>query len=117
MNKELMLKWAEALESGKYGQFRDGWGKQTGVYADTLNEEEENTDCYCCLNVAKIVATGTDIGDIDPMSRFSLLTAEYGLNEYQLERFVEYNDTDMLTFPQIAKHIRNMVEQERANAE
>jgi hypothetical protein len=118
LNKEMMLKWAEALESGEYEQTRGDWG-QTTTGSAVLKEGK-----FCCLNVALIVATGRDIGLCTNGSRKTIYDT-YGISMFQpdymddftrksirpdFDSFVDMNDNKGMTFPEIAAQIRKMVE-------
>lgn len=111
MNKENMLAWADALDSGKYKQITGGWG------SDIEGK-------YCCLNVALKHLTGKDAldhdmntgarvdenGDIQSES-FVQLNEIFGF-EIPRPVFYQYNDIDHLTFPEIAAKIREMVNEQ-----
>ncbi len=70
-------KWAEELESGR-------WKQAHGILSDGSGI------AYCCLGVLWYKV------QIDPF-----LLGNEGYN-----RFCEFNDTDKLSFPEIAKHVR-----------
>lgn len=98
-NKEMLLKWADALEYGKYQQHRGGWGGFRHSHG-----------ALCCLNVAIVVATGTDLdGQISSSVEGTQIVAEqFGIfsDDPREPHWVDMNDFDRLTFPQIAAKVR-----------
>ena len=121
MNKENMLQWAEALESGDYHQFQGGWG---GGGCSAL----------CCLNVALVKFADTEydlLADDEESNKilnnlfgFEDMPAEEFFTSGELSRisesdaqlegmhnhFMVCNDELRLTFPEIAAKIRKLVE-------
>lgn len=102
MNKENMIKWAEALESGQYKQHRGGWGTRTLDGSDGLG--------FCCLNVACVVLHGKTWDDLS-CDAWTGTRHALGLSEQQIEQFPCMNDVDVLSFTEIAARIRKMVEE------
>ena len=70
MNKENMIKWAEALESGKYNQC-DG----------ALRQKEDNKYRYCCLGVAEVLA-GSEFNSNNSITYFNDMGHEENEEEY-----------------------------------
>ena len=100
--KEKLLKWAEALESGKYKQNIGGWGSLA------LGK-------LCCLNVALVEFTGKEAIDdsaliVDPDQPIGVSVTSDLFDEdlVWVDQFIKWNDDDKLTFPQIAWKIREM---------
>lgn len=120
-----MLKWAEALESGKYEQTTGNWGQLT--LGDGAIDNGQNGK-FCCLNVASMIHSGLDIGEYCIMKglvqsksfNHDIAGLEVGrMLGWDEERipglnrsFVVMNDVELLTFPQIAAEIRKMVDEQ-----
>ncbi len=90
-------RWAAALRSGAYEQARYAF---------------RQPNKYCCLavlceSVGHATSDGVDLGSI---AYADLFTAAYRAVDALLSRegrdqFIQYNDTDELTFPQIAERV------------
>lgn len=127
MNKDKMIQWAEALESGEYEQIRGTWGQLTIGEDDILDNGLSGR--FCCLNVASMVHTGMDIGEYCIMKGLTksgefdhdMAGAAVGhILEWSEEKtpglnrsFVCWNDMDQFTFPQIAAEIRRMIDEQQ----
>jgi hypothetical protein len=113
--KTLLLKTADALESGKYHQERNAWGQ--GIF----NPEEYQTG-FCCLHVMAAIATGTENKPMNMGERMATVDphdVEYGgdedrfikeycgLTEDQRANLINMNDATGRTFPQIANTLRS----------
>lgn len=122
MNKDKMIQWAEALESGKYEQYQGGWGGSK--YGNK----------FCCLNVA-LVEFGEEEHENHPCPESTLesifdwtddLPASYFFTDEEFNKlqtgdqnsgemtnhFITCNDHLQLTFPQIAEKIRKFVDEQ-----
>ena len=102
----LRLKWAEALESGRYGQARFHLRVRTNTITDKVP-----TYGYCCLGVA-IAELGDHSWDQSGNNRALSLNAckLLGLDqpgELDAGDLSDMNDSSTRTFTQIAARIRN----------
>lgn len=92
LNKENMLKWADALESGNYKQCKA-----------TLHNEEG----FCCIGVAHDLLVGpvtTNLSD-----EYEAVRHKCGYDTKQETTFYRMNDTQHKSFKEIAAYIREMV--------
>ena len=108
MNKENMLKWAEALESGNYRQCHGAWGDGE---ATTVNSYFRG---YCCLHVAYREFTGSDIdwesdATIDDPFHVQNTLRGYLYPELATAAYTQMNDIDRLSFREIAQVIKEKV--------
>ena len=99
MNKENLLKWADALESGRYQQTQGSYGCG---FEDDKNE-------FCCLNVAYHTFSGVgyfgrERQKVSDMRHFMKET--FGICDYS--PFVFMNDDKRFSFNKIAKEIRKL---------
>ena len=102
MTKNEALIWATALESGAHIQGR-------GQLARLAYVNDNPFIAMCCLAVAYHVLRGpirttTQTTTIEVCERM-------GLSDNQRHDFVDMNDMQKLTFPQIAANIRENLEQ------
>lgn len=105
--KEKMLKWADALESGKYKQHRGGWGQ---LYSE--NNVLQCEGYFCCLNVANEVLGDGPLGIAkggNSTGWARSVAAMFGQEIDWCGQFIAMNDEDGMTFPQIAAEIRKRV--------
>lgn len=106
MNKENMLKWAEALESGEYRQ-------HIGSYGDGESEG------YCCLHVAYRLFEGHNIDWNDERFNVDAFHITNTLRDHlypklQTDTYAGLNDIEQLSFNQIAQVIREKVKNAEA---
>ncbi len=87
-------RWAAALRSGKYAQTRY-----------TFREPGK----YCCLAVLceceDVDTSGVDTSNVDNSFIAGYRVANALLSPDVVQRFMNYNDSDELTFPQIAERV------------
>ena len=106
MDKKLLTKWINALESGEYKQARQQLKK-------TAKQRKTKEPAYCCLGVLCEVAKV----EYNPEAPFppSALTKSLGLETWVKSRdtyttprsdLIEMNDTERKTFKTIAKRLR-----------
>jgi hypothetical protein len=125
LNKELLLKTAEALESGKFPQARYTWG---GGNFDPIHQKQG----FCCLHVMIAVHTETTDREQDAISRIIQADDRYhgdsggifdrslyvagisGMSHPQISEFVSMNDGGHKTFPEIAAEMRKLATTEEA---
>ena len=87
MTRDEQIKWAEALESGEYKQYRGAW-----LWADE----------YCCLSVF-LLAVLNDLQEPYETFKLEACIAEKGIDA---EYYMVLNDEDELSFEQIAMRVR-----------
>ena len=101
----LRLKWADALESGRYGQARFHLRERTNS-----PEEKVPTYAYCCLGVA-MEELGNHTWDQSGGNRTLSVTAckLLGIDppgELHVQKLTDMNDSSTLGFTEIAQAIR-----------
>ena len=127
LNKELLLKTAEALESGKFQQARQTWGD-----GQLSPRPEIQRDGFCCLHVMIAVHTQTEEFSMnafdrirgsadralatDPrftsMDRLRYCSGISGLDDGAINSLISMNDSWGKTFPEIATQLRNYASEE-----
>lgn len=112
-NVENMIKWAEALESGEYVQYRNGWSGIIQVNGG------KRVRAHCCLDVACEMFAGAGYEAINSKSNatsIEILRPYLGISALEKDDFIGMNDYEDKSFTEIAAHIRSMVaKQEKSN--
>lgn len=87
MTKDLKQKWVDALRSGEYKQCQ-------------LSLKKDNK--YCCLGVLACVSDPNfDFNSVDSYS----VIRKLGMTDNQMQNFWTMNDSDELSFDEIADYI------------
>jgi len=118
MKAQVKADWLAALRSGKYQQVREAlYGTIYGDVKDAEGERDILGNGYCCLGVlAQVVdparktwdpETGGYFGGSPSVGPDANVVAQIALvgSELPVERLASMNDSDNLTFPEIADWI------------
>lgn len=115
MNRDKVMKWVKALESGRYRQGRG-----------TLRRKRGDAERFCCLGVAAKInranhssrtaqLVGNDQGNVE----LEILAKELGVTNKRQTRLIDLNDGDRWSgkkphsFKYIAKWIRRNILKEK----